>query len=388
MRRSISRRQFIELFGSVGGALFLSACQRALTPAPAPESTPTLTEMPTAVPATATSTVPAATPTSQYKAMVAVGRAKTYDRAVIRQELEKMLDGLGGIADVVKPGAKVGIKVNMTGAYYQNGVTNPPATEYFATNPAVAGAVSELLLDAGASKVYVMDGLGVAKPVVFDTWGYSDMAKSVGAELVDLSYPDPYAAFVDLPVGPGWLVYETFTLNPLLGELDAFVSIGKMKPHSYAGVTLSMKNLMGITPLSVYSAFPGETWREKIHGDRNMDKHLGRAILDLNRVRPVHLSVVDGVMTMQGGADLWEDGVSQVKPGLLVAGKNPLATDTVGAALMGFDATAPSGSVPFLHIENYLAMAHEIGLGTNRLEEIGIAGPSIQEAMFKFKPAP
>ena len=28
--------------------------------------------------------------------------------------------------------------------------------------------------------------------------------------------------------------------------------------------------------------------------------------LDLNRARPIHLALVDGVMTMQGGADAWE----------------------------------------------------------------------------------
>jgi uncharacterized protein (DUF362 family) len=191
-----------------------------------------------------------------------------------------------------------------------------------------------------------------------------------------------------VPVGPGWLIYETFTLNPLLGELDTFVSAAKMKPHSFAGVTLSMKNLMGITPLSKYSEYDGQTWRAKIHGDRDMDKRLGRVILDLNRVRPVHLSVIDGVMSMEGGADAWETGVTQIKPGLLAAGKHPLATDTVAAALMGFDATVPSGSVPFLHIENYLQLAKENGMGTNLMDEIGVAGPSIQEAMVRFKPAP
>ncbi|HTX91298.1 MAG TPA: DUF362 domain-containing protein [Anaerolineales bacterium] len=158
---------------------------------------------------------------------------------------------------MIKPGARVGIKVNMTGAYYLNGRTDPPAVEYFATNPAVVWALGELLIDAGAGKIYVMDGLGTAKREVFDLWGYTDMAGSIGAELIDLCKPDPYKDFTEIPVGPNWFNHETYTLNPLLGELDTFVSIGKMKPHSFAGVTLSMKNLMGITPLSVYRMYPG-----------------------------------------------------------------------------------------------------------------------------------
>ncbi|HTX91299.1 MAG TPA: hypothetical protein VMC09_08785 [Anaerolineales bacterium] len=31
-----------------------------------------------------------------------------------------------------------------------------------------------------------------------------------------------------------------------------------------------------------------------------MDKRLGRTLLDLNRARPIHLAMADGIMTMQG----------------------------------------------------------------------------------------
>jgi uncharacterized protein (DUF362 family) len=79
--------------------------------------------------------------------------------------------------------------------------------------------------------------------------------------------------------------------------------------------------------------------------------------------------------------------MSQVKPGLLVAGKNPVATDAVAAALMGFDPDAPEKTSPFIGGSNHLAMAREAGMGTNRLSEIALHGPSIQEALYPFKPA-
>ncbi|MBI4731349.1 MAG: DUF362 domain-containing protein [Chloroflexi bacterium] len=383
MASKLSRRQFLKLAGTVGGALLVSACERFLP-----------TEAVQPLPPTATATPPLETPTPTLsptpgpKAVVAIGKAEQYDQALIRSELERMLDSMGGITDVVRPGAKVGIKVNMTGAYYQDGFVSPSPVEWYATNPAVVGALCELLIDAGASKIYVVEGLGTAKPSVWDLWGYKEMADTVGAELLDTSYPDPYDDFTDAPVGEGWFIHETYKFNAVLTELDTFVSIGKMKPHAFAGMTMSMKNLMGLTPLSVYRYLPGQTWRQSLHGDRQMDTRLPRVLLDLNRARPIHLALADGIMTMEGGADPWEDGVAQVKPGILLASKNPLAMDATGARLMGFDPAAASGSVPFLHIENYLALAQEIGMGTIAREEIGLTGYTIEEMAYQFKPAP
>ena len=70
---------------------------------------------------------------------------------------------------------------------------------------------------------------------------------------------------------------------------------------------------------------------------------------------------------------------------MLVASRDPVAADAVATAVMGFDPAAPSGSLPFTGGDNHLALAHDIGLGTNRLEEIGIAGPAIREVLFPFK---
>jgi uncharacterized protein (DUF362 family) len=103
---------------------------------------------------------------------------------------------------------------------------------------------------------------------------------------------------------------------------------------------------------------------------------------------PIHLAVIDGVITAEGGAGPWDPGLSQVKPGLLVASKDPVAADSVGAALMDFDPSAPDGSRPFEKCDNYLALAAEAGLGAYRLEEIGVAGAAIDEVKFPFKGVP
>jgi uncharacterized protein (DUF362 family) len=61
-------------------------------------------------------------------------------------------------------------------------------------------------------------------------------------------------------------------------------------------------------------------------------------ILDLNRARPVHLALIDGIKTAEGG-DAPRGSFNPVQPGVLIAGKDPVAADAVATAAMGFDPT-------------------------------------------------
>jgi uncharacterized protein (DUF362 family) len=99
----------------------------------------------------------------------------------------------------------------------------------------------------------------------------------------------------------------------------------------------------------------------------------------------VHLALIDGVLTAEGGAGPWDKGLRQVRPGVLVASRDPVAADAVATAVMGFDPDAPAGTRPFTGGDNHLALAHAIGLGTNQLAEIGIAGPPIRDVLFPFR---
>ena len=313
---------------------------------------------------------------------MALGQASSYDPDVIRHEIERMLESLGGLGKLVKPGARVGVKVNLTGGTWWDGEGKPLATEFFVTHPAVVGAVCELLLEAGAGKLTVMDGLG--DETSFEKWGYVEMAKPLGIELLDLCKPDPYPGFGRLPVGPDSYVYSQFYCHPILSECDVFVSIGKMKCHSVAGVTLSLKNMVGIVPISEYRSDEQQNNRSALHGNSQFDTRLPRVILDLVRARPIHLAIIDGVITADRGAGPWDPELTQIRPGVLVASFDPVAADAVSTALMGFIPTALSGTLPFVHCENYLSLAHELGMGTNLLEEIGVTGPQIEDIKYPF----
>jgi len=216
-------------------------------------------------------------------------------------------------------------------------------------------------------------------------WGYREVAKALGASLVDLNIPDPYADFTIVPVGEGWHVYENFFLHPILREVDVFISATKMKCHYDCGVTLSMKNLIGLVPVSRYRLRAEDWWRSALHGDGERDRLPG-VILDLNRARPIDLALIDGIKTAEGG-EVPRGSFAPVSPGVLVAGRNPVATDAVATAVMGFDPTASYPTPPFLRNDNYLNMAAKLGLGTNHLQKIGIVGASVENVRYEFRPS-
>jgi uncharacterized protein (DUF362 family) len=344
----ISRRDFLKVTGAFVGGLALASC------------------------------IPSTTPS----ATVAIVKAESYDPKLVRQQVQAALDAIGGVGNIIRPGASVAIKINLVGGTCCNPIPNATRVESYWTHPQVVQALGELLRDAGAKKLYIMEYADEA---------YYEVSKSLGATLVNVDSPTPYKDFYTAPVATGGLIYENFKFNAVLDNVDAFISVPKMKCHSTMGVTLSMKNLIGLGPSKVYhGAKPDDPGKFAFHtgpdDQEDPKKRLPRVIVDLNRARPIHLALVDGITTTDGGEGPWCDTHFQT-PHVLIAGKNPLATDAVAAAVMGFDPTAEYPNVPFVNADNYMNIARSVGLGTNRLEEIEVKGVSIDAVRQKFAPS-
>jgi uncharacterized protein (DUF362 family) len=320
-------------------------------------------------------------------AKVAIARAATYDPALVRAQAEALLDSLGGIGDVVQPGDKVVVKVNLVGGAAGN--TPPPGTtapESYVTHPAVARAVCELLRDAGARDIFVADSVWAWSD--FEAWGYPAMLKDAGAVLIDLNQTEPYKDYATIPVGENWFIYENFRVNRLLEEADALISVTKMKCHYLLGITQSMKNLIGLAPYQFYELKAGDGYRTGFHGKESETRtRLPRVVMDLNRARPVNLSLIDGIKTVDGSEGPWNGNLHAKSPGILIGGKNPVAADSIAVAAMGFDPEAEYPNPPFLRAENHLNLASQLGLGSNRLEDIEIVGAGLDEVKMKFEPA-
>jgi len=305
---------------------------------------------------------------ASYLAQVAVTQATTYDRALIKERVQHLFESLGGIADVVRPSDKVAIKINLTGGGGDS--------LHMWTHPEVLRAVGELLMESGVSgnDIYIVEALWSTGSF----HDYLDIQHSLGANMVDLNSKDPYSSFAERQVGgDGYFNFPSFTMNQILSDVDVYISIPKMKQHYEAGVTCSLKNQVGAVPIQFYTIPSDQGRRGAIHNKTGgpSNSYLPRSICDLSLARPVHLAVIDGVMNARGGEGYWNPTFQIWEDHVLLAGKDPVATDSIAAHLMGNDPEAPTLRLPGGgQCDNYLDLLHQKGVGTNQMREIEVVG--------------
>jgi uncharacterized protein (DUF362 family) len=312
-------------------------------------------------------------------ARVAITRGDNYSRSFVKQKVQDLLQAIGGIGDLVRAGDTVAIKINLTGgsgsatSSVLHGVS---ITESMWTHPEVLRAVGELLIDSGvrANDIYIVESLWDAAS--YNNFGYLDVQKSLGAQMVNLNAKDPYPGFIAKQVGNGKFYYSSFTMNQILADVNVYVSIPKMKHHYDAGLTCSLKNQVGAVPMQPY-VMPNDNRRAKLHFEGgDISFHLPHSICDLNSARPVNLAVIDGIKNAKGGEGVWNATFRTAESHVLLAGKDPVATDSVAAYLMGLNPEAKKLPLPdgIRQCDNYLDLLHQKGIGTNQMSEIEIVG--------------
>jgi uncharacterized protein (DUF362 family) len=347
-------------------------------------------------------------------APVALARCKTYNAAELVPTMQKMFDQIGGLGRLVK-GKTVAIKINLTGApTYRLGYLPLEDTHY--THPQVIAAAVHLMGKAGARRIRLLESpWSTADPVeeyiLRANWEPRDMLNAApNVEFENTNYLGQAKKYSRMKVPFGGYIFPAFDLNHSYEDCDVFVSIAKMKEHATAGITLSMKNCFGLTPCTIYGTGAGKDepslvpkgGRSMVHaGDRQpsgsapaekdpatprQDTYrVPRTVVDLISARPIHLAIVEGIKTMTGGEGPWVAGDLQpVAPGVILAGLNPVTTDAVSMAVMGFDPMADRGTPPFERCDSTLKLAEAAGVGTRDLKRIQVIGASIAEAKFDF----
>jgi uncharacterized protein (DUF362 family) len=369
----ISRRGLLRVAGLAAGGALIGRTARLEATAAFFESLPGVPR-----PASPGSVLP----------QVALAEADTYELDVIRERVRTLIDLVGGFGDVIKPGDRVAIKTNLTGGAAFEAMIPVKGIESYITHPHVVQALCEAVIDAGAGEVFIVEG--TFDNVSYREWGYVPFSRDLEIPLVDLNQTAPYERFTEKTVGINWLVYDRFTFNNILDDVDVFMSVPKLKCHAEAGVTVSMKNLVGLVPMQFYCLDPSDNRRSALHGpNRQSSTRLPSVILDLVRARPIDFALVDGIMTSESSEGPW-NGPNEWRPktaNVLIAGKNMVATDAVATAVMGFDPAATSlVEDPFRYCVNHLELAHRFGLGTNQLDEIEIVGDALSDVTVPFRP--
>lgn len=353
-------------------------------------------------------------------APVAVARCTTYDDnlAVI---LRAMADQLGGLSPIVR-NKTVTIKLNLTGSPALRFRGRPLGNTHY-THPRTAAVLAALIAEAGAARIrFVESCWATAGPLeeylLESGWNVRLLQKAAPkVEFVNtnaLQNPNPltsprrYARF-KVPGKP--LIYPGYDLHPVYAETDVLVSMAKLKEHVGTGVTLTMKNIFGCTPASIYGDDAGaEEPNESPASGRGAACHFGqrqpsksapseispgsshdqeyrmpRIVAELNAALPIGLAFIDGIETVRGGEGPWVGGLEIVKPGLLILGTNAVNTDAVATALMGYDARAPRGQGAFAACDNQFLLAEQFRLGTADVNQIDVRGLGIKDGVFRFR---
>jgi uncharacterized protein (DUF362 family) len=345
-------------------------------------------------------------------APVAIAKCLSYDEVLA--VLARMFDQIGGLGRLVK-GKIVAIKLNLTGSPTLR-LGFAPAGEAQWVHPKVIAATVHLLGKAGAHRIRLLESpWSTAEPLeeYMLAAGWDPqliLSAAPKVEFENTNYLGAAKQYSRLKVPGGGYIFDAFDLNHSYEDCDVFVSLAKLKEHATTGVTLSMKNCFGITPCTIYgegagsdepSRFP-QGGRTMFHnGYRQPPKsappeidptspreggyRVPRIIVDLVAARPIHLAVVDGVRTMAAGEGPWIPGCFPVRPNVLLAGTNPVTTDAVATAVMGFDPMALRGSPPFETCDSTLFLAEQRGIGTRDLRRIEVAGVPIAKTRFDFR---
>jgi len=302
------------------------------------------------------------------------------------------------------------VKINLTGTQFAH-VFNRPVGDTYMTHPDSAFALAKLLFQAGARRVRFVESNQRIEPleqtVVEGGWDVKAFESLGHVEWENTRNLGRYKQYAHFKVPSGGHLFSSFEFNKAYEETDVLVSLCKLKNHLTCGVTMAMKNLFGITPNSLYGdQAPNEratAGRGPLHnrsgyrgrglmpGELKTDLadspflRVPRIVADINEARPIHLSIIAGIVSMKGGEGPWAPDVGLIKPGLLIVGLNPVSTDSVGTALMGYkDPRAIKGVVPFTYCDNHLLLAEQRGLGVLDLKNIEVVGTPIADAVFPF----
>jgi uncharacterized protein (DUF362 family) len=345
---------------------------------------------------------------------VAIARCRTYDRAQIEQSLRTMFDQIGGIGSLVK-NKTVAIKLNLTGQPQRFPID--PELPY-RTNPDTVLAAAQLIAHAGARRIRIIETFFPAGQEM-SLWARYQLdiaaVNNVGCkvEWENAQNLGQGKQYVRMKVASDPYMYPAYDLNHSFADCDVYVSMSKLKNHRIAGVTMSLKNNFGITPCSLYGGDCGPSGNENPRQERAPVCHNGttptpagiekelypdtprdpgyrvpRIVADLVRIRPIDLAIIDGVESIRGGEGVWNPGVQMIKPGVMLAGRNPVCLDAVGMAVMGYDPQADRGTRPFVRGDNTLKLCEAVGVGTTDLSRIEVAGLPIKDALHEYGPGP
>jgi len=240
----------------------------------------------------------------------AVASASTASRVVVVEgrpdsAVREAVSALGGMGRFVRKGHRVVLKPNVS-------FPNPPQWGS-TTHPLAVRAAAELCLEAGAREVLVVDHPLRDPTLCFERSGLARALK--GLTRVHLWAPVRSSHYLEVQV-PSGRSLRTTQLAKVVLRADCIINLPTAKSHSATGVSLGLKNLMGLV------------WDRAVF-HRDLDLH--QAIADLATVLRPRLTILDATYALVTAGP---GGPGRVEHwGRVVAGEDPVAVDAVAVGL-------------------------------------------------------
>ncbi|MGK7899956.1 MAG: DUF362 domain-containing protein [Hormoscilla sp.] len=242
---------------------------------------------------------------------VSLIRASSYELQELRQSVLKLLEPLGGIEAIVKPGDRVLLKPNfLTASRPQNECVTRKELVY---------CVAELVQAAGG-KPFLGDSpaFGSAKGVAKAN-GYLELIAELNLPIVEF-HGQRYET-----------VSEEFNHLRLCKEAmdaDVVINLPKVKSHVQLTMTMGVKNLFGCVPGKMKAWWHLEAGKDSAR--------FGEMLVETARAINPNLTIIDGIIGHEG------NGPSNGEPrhlGILGASTNVFAIDSSMLAILQVDPT-------------------------------------------------
>jgi uncharacterized protein (DUF362 family) len=206
---------------------------------------------------------------------VSLLRAESYDRTLLRQSLEALLEPLGGIRAFVKPGDRVLLKPNL--------LTGARPTKECVTRPELVYCIAQMVQEVGG-KAFLGDGpaFGSARGVA-QANGYLPLMQELNLPIVEF-HGKRYET-----VGED---FNHLLLSKEAMDADVVINLPKVKSHTQLTLTMGVKNLFGCVPGKMKAWWHMEAGKDSAR--------FGTMLVETARTVNPDLTIIDGIIGHEG----------------------------------------------------------------------------------------
>ncbi len=217
-----------------------------------------------------------------------------------------------------------------------------------------------------------VDGWSTDWGGAFDGLSYRKMVEELARrfpkarfEITDLNFADSLELPVPGKAFAGNNPSGVYSIPKVIQQCDRVISVAPMQTDATSGVSLSVKNYLGIAPGSKYG-FPKDGLLKLGSPDEVM--------IDLFSYHPADFAIVGGCWGVEGDGP-GGSGAASVHHNIAIAGVKAMCVDAVATAIMGFN----PADLPFLRLGD------QKGFGSFEVDYIWTRGNTVEEARRPFR---